>query len=46
MTAGDPATRTNQLFLLDISDLSATTGIPDVTAAVPDRQHSVNAERH
>ena len=28
MTGGDPATETNQLFLLDISDLSPTRGIP------------------
>lgn len=32
ITAGDPATRTNQLFLLDIADLPATAGIPDVRA--------------
>jgi hypothetical protein len=30
MTAGDPATQTNQVFLLDISDLEPTAGIPDV----------------
>jgi hypothetical protein len=28
MTGGDPATETNQIFLLDIADLSATAGIP------------------
>ncbi|HXG39565.1 MAG TPA: hypothetical protein VNJ28_01350 [Candidatus Limnocylindrales bacterium] len=29
MTAGDPVTRTNQIFLLDVSDLEPTGGIPD-----------------
>ncbi|MEZ4595417.1 MAG: hypothetical protein R3C32_00530 [Chloroflexota bacterium] len=28
ITAGDPETRTNQLFLLDIADLPATRGVP------------------
>lgn len=30
MTAGDPQTETNHLFLIDISDLTDTTGIPAV----------------
>lgn len=30
ITAGDPETRTNQVFLLDIADLAPTLGIPDV----------------
>lgn len=31
MVAGDPETQTNQIFLLDASDLTETAGIPDVT---------------
>ncbi len=33
ITAGDPDTRTNQLFLLDIADLEPTRGVPDVLRA-------------
>lgn len=32
ITAGDPETRSNQLYLLDIADLEPTRGIPDVVA--------------
>ena len=31
LTGGDPTSGTNHVFLLDISDLDRTTGIPDVT---------------
>jgi len=34
LTGGDPATQTNQVFLLDISDLAPTAGIPDLGATV------------
>jgi hypothetical protein len=30
VTGGDPASQTNHVFLLDISDLDVTTGIPDL----------------
>ncbi len=30
MTAGDPTTRTNHIYMLDIADLEPTQGIPDV----------------
>jgi hypothetical protein len=29
-TAGDPATETNHIYLLDIADLTPTEGIPEV----------------
>ena len=31
-TAGDPERQANQIYLLDVSDLSHTSGLPDVTA--------------
>ena len=30
MTAGDPRTGTNHIYLLDVSDLEPTEGIPEV----------------
>ncbi len=32
LTGGDPTTSTNQVFLVDISDLDATSGIPELRA--------------
>ena len=33
VTGGDPASQTNQVFLLDISDLDVTAGIPDLRSS-------------
>jgi hypothetical protein len=33
VTGGDPVTETNQVFLVDISDLAPTAGVPDITSA-------------
>jgi len=32
MTGGDPETQTNQVYLVDASDLPVTAGIPDVVS--------------